>query len=132
MSMTDPVADMLARIRNANVVRRHQVDIPGSQLKRAVANILREEGFIENVQWIEDGVRRTLRLTLKYGGERQRVITGLRRISRPGRRVYAGKTEIPRVLGGLGIAILSTSHGVMTDKRARREQVGGEVLCYIW
>lgn len=130
--MTDPVADMLARIRNANVVRRHQVDIPGSQLKRAVANILREEGFIENVQWIEDGVRRTLRLTLKYGGERQRVITGLRRISRPGRRVYAGKTEIPRVLGGLGIAILSTSHGVMTDKRARREQVGGEVLCYIW
>ena len=132
MSMTDPIADMLARIRNANVVRRHQVDIPGSQLKRAIANILREEGFIENVQWIEDGVRRTLRLTLKYGGERQRVITGLRRISRPGRRVYAGKTEVPRVLGGLGVAILSTSHGVMTDKRARREQVGGEVLCYIW
>ena len=132
MSMTDPIADMLARIRNANVVRRHQVDIPGSQLKRAVANILREEGFIENVQWMEDGVRRTLRLTLKYGGDRQRVITGLRRISRPGRRVYAGKTEIPRVLGGLGIAILSTSRGVMTDKRARREQVGGEVLCYIW
>lgn len=130
--MTDPIADMLARIRNANVVRRHQVDIPGSQLKRAVANILREEGFIENVQWMEDGVRRTLRLTLKYGGDRQRVITGLRRISRPGRRVYAGKTEIPRVLGGLGIAILSTSRGVMTDKRARREQVGGEVLCYIW
>lgn len=132
MSMTDPIADMLARIRNANVVRRHQVDIPGSHLKRAVANILREEGFIENVQWMEDGVRRTLRLTLKYGGDRQRVITGLRRISRPGRRVYAGKTEIPRVLGGLGIAILSTSRGVMTDKRARREQVGGEVLCYIW
>ena len=130
--MTDPIADMLARIRNANVVRRHQVDIPGSHLKRAVANILREEGFIENVQWMEDGVRRTLRLTLKYGGDRQRVITGLRRISRPGRRVYAGKTEIPRVLGGLGIAILSTSRGVMTDKRARREQVGGEVLCYIW
>ena len=132
MSMTDPIADMLARIRNANVVRRHQVDIPGSQLKRSIANILREEGFIENVQWIEDGVRRTLRLTLKYGGERQRVITGLRRISRPGRRVYAGRTEVPRVLGGLGVAILSTSRGVMTDKRARREQVGGEVLCYIW
>ena len=130
--MTDPIADMLARIRNANVVRRHQVDIPGSQLKRSIANILREEGFIENVQWIEDGVRRTLRLTLKYGGERQRVITGLRRISRPGRRVYAGRTEVPRVLGGLGVAILSTSRGVMTDKRARREQVGGEVLCYIW
>ena len=132
MSMTDPIADMLARIRNANVVRRHQVDIPGSQLKRSIANILREEGFIENVQWIEDGVRRTLRLTLKYGGERQRVITGLRRISRPGRRVYAGRTEVPRVLGGLGVAILSPSRGVMTDKRARREQVGGEVLCYIW
>lgn len=132
MSMTDPVSDMLARIRNANIVRRHQVDIPGSRLKRAIANILREEGFVENVQWIEDGVRKTLRITLKYGGERQRVITGLRRISRPGRRVYAGKTEVPRVLGGLGIAVLSTSRGVMTDRRARQEQLGGEVLCYIW
>jgi small subunit ribosomal protein S8 len=130
--MTDPVSDMLARIRNANIVRRHQVDIPGSRLKRAIANILREEGFVENVQWIEDGVRKTLRITLKYGGERQRVITGLRRISRPGRRVYAGKTEVPRVLGGLGIAVLSTSRGVMTDRRARQEQLGGEVLCYIW
>ncbi len=130
--MTDPVSDMLARIRNANIVRRHQVDIPGSLLKRAIANILREEGFVDNVQWMEDGVRKTLRITLKYGGERQRVITGLRRISRPGRRVYAGKTEVPRVLGGLGIAILSTSRGVMTDRRARHEQLGGEVLCYIW
>ena len=132
MSMTDPVADMLARIRNANIVRRHQVDIPGSRLKRAIANILREEGFVENVQWMEEGVRRTLRITLKYGPERQRVITGLRRISRPGLRVYAAKSEVPRVLGGLGIAILSTSHGVMTDRRARRDGVGGEVLCYIW
>jgi small subunit ribosomal protein S8 len=130
--MTDPVADMLARIRNANIVRRHQVDVPGSRLKRAVAQILRDEGFIENFQWLEEGVRRTLRITLKYGPERKRVITGLRRISRPGLRVYVGRSEVPRVLGGLGIAILSTSRGVMTDKRARREGVGGEVLCYIW
>ncbi len=132
MSMTDPVADMLARIRNANIVRRHQLDVPGSRLKRSIAQILREEGFIESYQWLEDGVRRTLRLTLKFGPERTRVITGLRRISRPGLRVYAGKSEVPRVLGGLGIAILSTSRGVMTDKRARREGVGGEVLCYVW
>jgi small subunit ribosomal protein S8 len=130
--MTDPVADMLARIRNANVVRRHQVDVPGSRLKRAMAQILREEGFIENFQWIEEGVRRTLRITLKYGPERRRVITGLRRISRPGLRVYVGRADVPRVLGGLGVAILSTSHGIMTDRRARREGVGGEVLCYIW
>lgn len=132
MSMTDPVADMLARIRNANIVRRHQVDIPGSRLKRAIAQVLREEGFIESYQWLEDGVRRTIRLTLKYAPDRTRVITGLRRISRPGLRVYAGRAEVPRVLGGLGIAVLSTSRGVMTDKRARREGIGGEVLCYIW
>lgn len=130
--MTDPVADMLARIRNGNIVRRHQVDVPGSRLKRAIAQILRDEGFIENYQWMEDGVRRTLRLTLKYAPDRTRVITGLRRISRPGLRVYAGKSEVPRVLGGLGVAILSTSRGVMTDKRARREGIGGEVLCYVW
>lgn len=132
MSMTDPVADMLARIRNANIVRRHQVDIPGSRLKRAIAQVLREEGFIESYQWLEDGVRRTIRLNLKYASDRTRVITGLRRISRPGLRVYAGRAEVPRVLGGLGIAVLSTSRGVMTDKRARREGIGGEVLCYIW
>lgn len=132
MSMTDPVADMLARIRNANIVRRHQVDIPGSRLKRAIAQVLREEGFIESYQWLEEGVRRTIRLNLKYAPDRTRVITGLRRISRPGLRVYAGRAEVPRVLGGLGIAVLSTSRGVMTDKRARREGIGGEVLCYIW
>jgi small subunit ribosomal protein S8 len=130
--LTDPIADMLTRIRNANIVRRQQVDIPGSKLKRAIAQILREEGFIENYQWLEDGVRRTIRITLKYGPGRQRVITGLKRVSRPGLRVYVGKDEIPRVLGGLGIAILSTSRGIMTDKRARREGVGGEVLCYVW
>lgn len=132
MSMTDPVADMLARIRNANIVRRHQVDLPGSKLKRSIAQILREEGFIENYQWVEDGIRKTIRLTLKYGPDRTRVITGLRRISRPGLRVYVGKTEVPRVLGGLGIAVLSTSRGIMTDRRARREGVGGEILCYVW
>jgi len=130
--MTDPVADMLARIRNANIVRRHQVDVPGSRLKRSIAQLLRDEGFIESYQWVEDGARRILRLTLKYGPERTRVITGLRRISRPGLRVYKGKSEVPRVLGGLGVAILSTSRGLMSDKRARREGVGGEVLCYIW
>ena len=132
MSMTDPVADMLTRIRNANIVRRHQVDVPGSKLKRAVAQVLRDEGFIDGIQVVEDGPGHLLRLTLKYGAERKRVITGLRRISRPGRRVYAGKQEVPRVLGGLGVAVLSTSRGIMTDKQARREGVGGEVLCYIW
>ena len=132
MSMTDPVADMLTRIRNANIVRRHQVDVPGSKLKRAVAQVLRDEGFIDGIQVVEDGPGQLLRLTLKYGAERKRVITGLRRISRPGRRVYAGKQEVPRVLGGLGVAVLSTSRGIMTDKQARREGVGGEVLCYIW
>lgn len=132
MGMTDPVADMLTRIRNANIVRRHQVDVPGSKLKRAVAQVLREEGFIDGIQVVEDGPGQTLRLTLKYGPERKRVITGLRRISRPGRRVYTGKEDVPRVLGGLGVAVLSTSRGIMTDKQARREGVGGEVLCYIW
>ncbi len=132
MGMTDPVADMLTRIRNANIVRRQQVDVPGSKLKRAVAQVLREEGFIDGIQVVEDGPGQTLRLTLKYGPERKRVITGLRRISRPGRRVYTGKEDVPRVLGGLGVAVLSTSRGIMTDKQARREGVGGEVLCYIW
>lgn len=132
MNLTDPVADMLTRIRNANVVRRRHVDVPGSRLKRAIAQILREEGFIESVQWLDEGGRRVLRLTLKYGPERKRVITGLRRVSRPGRRVYVGKSELPRVLGGLGIAIVSTSRGLMTDRRARREGLGGEVLCYVW
>ena len=132
MSMTDPIADMLTRIRNANVVRRRQVDVPGSRLKRAIAQILREEGYLENVQWLEEGGRPILRLTLKYGPDRRRVITGLRRVSKPGRRVYVGKDELPRVMGGLGVAILSTSRGLMTDRRARREGVGGEVLCYVW
>lgn len=132
MSMTDPIADMLTRIRNANIVYRRQIDMPGSRLKRAVAQILRDEGFLENVQWLDESGRRTLRLTLKYGPERKRVITGLQRISRPGRRVYSGKADLPRVLGGLGVAIVSTSRGLMVERRARRHGVGGEVLCYVW
>jgi small subunit ribosomal protein S8 len=130
--MTDPIADMLTRIRNANTVRRTHVEVPGSRIKRAIAQILKDEGYIENFQWIDDGKQGVIRITLKYGPDRKRVIQGLRRISRPGLRVYAGKDELPRVLGGLGIAVLSTSKGIMTDRRARREGVGGEVLCYIW
>jgi small subunit ribosomal protein S8 len=132
VSMTDPIADMLTRIRNANTVRRHQVDVPGSRLKRSIAQLLKEEGYIENFQWIEDGKQGTIRVTLKYGPGKQRVISGLRRISRPGLRVYAARDELPRVLGGLGVAVVSTSRGIMTDRRARKEGVGGEVLCYIW
>lgn len=131
MSMTDPIADMLTRIRNANIVRRHTVDIPGSRQKRAIAQILMDEGFIDSFQWINDGKQGTIRVYLKYS-DRDRVISGLRRISKPGLRVYAKKEEVPRVLGGLGIAVLSTSRGIMTDRTARRERVGGEVLCYIW
>ncbi len=130
--MTDPIADMLTRIRNANVVYREHVDVPASKMKREMARILREEGFIRDVELIEDTHRGTLRLYLKYGANREKVINGLRRISRPGLRVYAGLDELPRVLGGLGIAILSTSRGVMTEKQAREERVGGEVLCYVW
>lgn len=130
--MTDPIADMLTRIRNANVVYRETVDVPSSRMKRALAQILKEEGFIRDYEIVEDGKNGTIRLQLKYGPNRERVITGLKRISRPGLRVYAGHDELPRVLGGLGIAILSTSKGVMTEKQARRDRVGGEVLCYVW
>lgn len=130
--MTDPIADMLTRIRNANVVYREHVDVPSSKMKRELARILREEGFIRDVELLEDAHRGTLRLYLKYGANREKVISGIRRISRPGLRVYAGLDELPRVLGGLGIAILSTSRGVMTEKQAREEHIGGEVLCYVW
>lgn len=131
MSMTDPIADMLTRIRNANTVRRATVDIPGSKEKRAIAQILKDEGFIDSFQWINDSKQGTIRIHLKYS-DKDRVISGLRRISKPGLRVYAKKEEIPRVLGGLGIAVLSTSRGIMTDRMARKERVGGEVLCFIW
>lgn len=132
MVMTDPIADMLTRIRNANMVGHEKVEIPGSNLKRAVADILKNEGFIRDAEFIPDNKQGIIRVFLKYGPNNERVITGLKRISKPGLRVYAKSTELPRVLGGLGIAILSTSNGIMTDKEARRKQVGGEVLCYVW
>lgn len=131
MVMTDPVADMLTRIRNANIARAPIVEIPASNTKKELAKILKEEGYIENYDFISDQKQGLIRIQLKYDGKR-RVISGLKRISKPGLRVYATKEEIPRVLGGLGIAVLSTSKGVMTDKKARKNGIGGEVLCYIW
>jgi len=130
--MTDPVADMLTRIRNANLVHHERVEIPGSRLKKSMAQILKDEGFIRDFDWIDDGTQGTLRLYLKYGPNKEKVINGLKRISKPGLRVYVQRDEVPRVLSGLGIAILSTSHGVLSDKQARRQRVGGEVLCYVW
>jgi len=132
MQITDPVADMLTRIRNANAARHVTVDIPASNLKRAIADILLSEGYIKNVQHIADNGQGILRVTLKYVSGREQAITGLRRVSKPGLRVYAGADEMPRVLRGLGIAIVSTSKGIMTDRRARAEHVGGEVLAFVW
>lgn len=132
MVMTDPIADLLTRIRNANTVGHEQIELPASNMKRGIANLLKEEGFIRDAEFIPDNKQGILRIFLKYGPSNERVITGLKRISKPGLRVYAKHTEIPRVLGGLGVAILSTSHGLMTDKQARRSGVGGEVLCYVW
>lgn len=131
MVMTDPIADMLTRIRNANIVRSKTVEIPSSRIKQDMAQILKEEGFVDDVEVLDEGKQGIIRLHLKYSGK-ERVISGLKRISRPGLRVYAGKDELPRVLGGLGVAILSTSQGIMTDKKARTSGIGGEVLCYIW
>jgi small subunit ribosomal protein S8 len=132
MVMTDPIADMLTRIRNALVVKHEQIQVPASNMKKAIADILTEEGLIKGYTVIDDGHQGILKITLKYAPNNERVITGLKRISKPGLRVYARKDEIPKVLGGLGIAIISTSKGVMTDKQARKLGVGGEVLCYIW
>ncbi len=132
MVMTDPIADMLTRIRNANTVRHEQVELPGSRVKRQIAEILKREGFIKNVEYIDDNKQGVLRLFLKYGGNRERVISGLKRISKPGLRVYAKADEVPKVLGGLGMAIVSTSKGIITDKEARKQHVGGEVIAYIW
>lgn len=129
---TDPIADMLTRIRNANTANHKVVDVPLSRTKHAIAEILKEEGFIDGVERTTEGPQGTLRITLRYGPEKEKVITGLRRISRPGLRVYSAKTEIPRVLGGLGLVILSTSQGIMSGKRARKVGVGGEVLAYVW
>ncbi|MBT9253561.1 MAG: SSU ribosomal protein S8p (S15Ae) [Brockia lithotrophica] len=130
--MTDPIADMLTRIRNANQVRKDRVEVPASKMKRAILEILKREGYIRDFEVVQNGPKATLRIYLKYGPGGERVITGLRRISKPGLRVYVGADEIPRVLGGLGIAVLSTSRGVMTDKEARKARVGGEVIAYIW
>jgi small subunit ribosomal protein S8 len=130
--ITDPIADLLTRIRNANTANHQTVDIPASKMKAAVVDILAGEGFITSYDVISDGPQGTIRVTLKYGPEKEKVITGLRRISRPGLRVYTSKTEIPRVLGGLGLVIMSTSKGIMSGKRAKREGYGGEVLAYVW
>ena len=133
MTMSDPIADMLTRIRNANTAKHDTVDIPASKMKIAIADILVDEGYITKYDIVEDGNFKSIRVTLKYGADKnEKVITGIKRISKPGLRVYAGKDEIPTVLGGLGIAILSTNTGIVTDKEARKLQVGGEVLAFVW
>lgn len=132
MTMTDPIADMLTRIRNANVVKHETVDVPASNMKKELARILLEEGFVRGYDVIEDGKQGIIRIQLKYGQTGERVISGLKRISKPGMRVYAANQEIPKVLNGLGISIISTSKGIITDRQARKENVGGEVICYVW
>ena len=133
MSMSDPIADMLTRIRNGNTAKHDTVDVPSSQMKKSIADILTSEGYVKGYEVIEDGVKATIRVSLKYGKDKnEKVITGLKRISKPGLRVFAGKDELPKVLGGLGTAIISTSHGLMTDKQARKAGVGGEVIAFIW
>ncbi|HEV2757252.1 MAG TPA: 30S ribosomal protein S8 [Actinomycetota bacterium] len=132
MSMTDPIADMLARIRNASTAMHDDVVIPASKIKANIAKILEEEGYVDAVESVEVEGHPAIKIKLRYSETRERAISGIRRISKPGRRVYRGSQELPRVLGGLGVAIISTSHGVMTDKQARRAKVGGEVLAYVW
>ncbi|MBD7907515.1 30S ribosomal protein S8 [Sporosarcina gallistercoris] len=132
MTMSDPIADMLTRIRNANMVRHEKLEVPASNLKKEIAEILKREGFVRDVEYVEDSKQGIIRIFLKYGKNEERVITGLKRISKPGLRVYAKSTEVPRVLNGLGIALVSTSNGLLTDKEARAKQVGGEVVAYVW
>ena len=132
MHITDPIADMLTRIRNANNAKHETVDVPASNMKKSIAQILLDEGYIKSFQIVDDGTQGIIRITLKYVGGKEKVISGLRRVSKPGLRVYAGTDELPRVLRGLGIAIISTSKGVMTDKAARAAHVGGEVLAFVW
>lgn len=132
MSMSDPIADMLTRIRNANLAYHDRVDIPASKMKESIARILQEEGYIRGYRRIEDGKQGILRLYLKYGENKERIITGLKRISKPGRRIYVPADKLPRVLGGLGIAIISTSQGLLTAAQCRKLRVGGEVICYVW
>jgi small subunit ribosomal protein S8 len=130
--MTDPIADMLTRVRNANIVRHKSVEMPASNVKRSIAAIMKQEGFIKDYELIKDSKQGVLRLHLKYGPKQERVISGLKRISKPGLRVYVKKDELPKVLGGLGIAVISTSEGLMSDRQARETGSGGEVICYIW
>ena len=132
MSMSDPIADLLTRIRNASRAEHEKVDIPASKLKMRITEILKEEGFIKNFRLIEDKKQGMLRVYLKYGPGNEKIISGLVRVSKPGRRVYVGKDKIPSILGGMGVAILSTSQGVMTDRAVRKQQLGGEVLAYVW
>ena len=132
MQISDVIADMLTRIRNANSAKHESVDVPASNMKKAIADILKEEGYIANYQIVEDGKQGIIRITLKYGRGKQRVIQGLRRVSKPGLRIYSNCEDMPKVMNGLGIAIVSTSKGIMTDKQARKENVGGEVLAFVW
>ncbi len=133
MSMSDPIADMLTRIRNANTAKHDTVDIPASKMKLAIADILLKEGYVKAVDVIEEGNFKTIKITLKYGADKnEKILTGLKRISKPGLRVYASKDELPKVLGGLGTAIISTNKGILTDKEARKANVGGEVLAFVW
>ena len=132
MVMTDPIADLLTRVRNANSVRHEVVEVPSSSVKKAIVNILLQEGYLKGVEEYNDGVVPMMRLTLKYGANNERVITGLKRISKPGLRVYCKKDEVPRVLNGLGIALISTSKGLVVDRGARKLGLGGEVICYVW
>ncbi len=133
MTMSDPIADMLTRIRNANTAKHDTVDVPASKMKIAIADILLNEGYIKKYDLIEDGNFKTIHITLKYGADKnEKIISGIKRISKPGLRVYAGKEDLPKVLGGLGVAIISTNQGVITDRKARELQVGGEVLAFVW
>ncbi len=132
MVMTDPIADFLTRIRNANTAMKATVEIPASKMKKALAEILKQEGFIKNWEYVEDSLQGVIRVYLKYGDNKEHVISGLKRISKPGLRVHVGKDDVPQVLNGLGIAILTTSHGIMTDKQAKAAGVGGEIICYVW
>ena len=132
MVMTDPIADLLTRIRNANAVKHEVVEVPSSCVKKAITNILLQEGYIKEIEEYSDGIVPMLRITLKYGANKEKVITGMKRISKPGLRVYCKKDETPKVLNGLGIAIISTSQGIMVDREARKNGLGGEVICYVW
>jgi len=132
MVMTDPIADLLTRIRNANAVRHEVVEVPSSTVKKAISNILLQEGYIKEIDEYSDGIVPMLRISLKYGANKEKVITGIKRISKPGLRVYCKKEETPKVLNGLGIAIISTSNGLMVDREARKNSLGGEVICYVW